>query len=468
MVQFKGLALRLIGCFAALWFGAVHVCAQGVSIGWSMAQSASTVTVGTPLVTTIRMTNNTVGLVLPTLTVTTTFSAPVTVLGTTNTSGSYTVLTNGVRFTVSGLNPLVPYQVSLGVEPLQLGSLLATTTLSSGTILNATNATETILASVVPASGDLAVAVSGLPSGILTNDLVSYTVTVTNAGPATASAPIVANVASAGIEWVSVSPTSFPVSVTNNILTIDFPALIAGGVQAATVTFRPHQSGLLALQAGVSDSTITDPNAANNNSRTTFTAGSAGTNSLTATVVSPQEYNPQTGLMEEVVRIGNPGLTAITGVRLFASGLTNVWFNAIGTNGALPFASWAGTVAAGGSVDFVVEIWNPRRTVGADPIYTAQNAPAFSPASPAGTGVVVSRAAHLGDRFLLEFPSVAGARFGVFYAAVPDAPASQWQPVFPWPTAAGDKTQWIDHGPPETPALPGAGGSRFYRVVQLP
>jgi hypothetical protein len=64
---------------------------------------------------------------------------------------------------------------------------------------------------------------------------------------------------------------------------------------------------------------------------------------------------------------------------------------------------------------------------------------------------------------LLEFRSEPGRRYVMEYSD--DGVAWKTSPVEL--TAAGDRTQWIDRGPPRTASPPAASASRFYRVRLL-
>ena len=67
--------------------------------------------------------------------------------------------------------------------------------------------------------------------------------------------------------------------------------------------------------------------------------------------------------------------------------------------------------------------------------------------------------------FLVEFPTFLGSRYYIQYAASPEGLVTNVQTVFPPLNGTGGHLQWIDNGPPKT-ASPPVDKARFYRVMK--
>lgn len=197
-------------------------------------------------------------------------------------------------------------------------------------------------------------------------------------------------------------------------------------------------------------------------------ASPCGTAELTVTALSGVTLNPQTGLYEQTIRLSNTSTNGAPAARILLTNLAaNVTvFNASGTTSGTPFLQYDLPVAAGASVDFVVEFYRATRGTIAAPTYAAEAATAAPPAAPAGTTRTVTdlSGALSNGRFLIEFTTTPGRRYAVQYSA----DSVTWKTAQPTLTAAGTHTQWFDDGPPKTESKPASVGVRFYRVVELP
>ena len=191
------------------------------------------------------------------------------------------------------------------------------------------------------------------------------------------------------------------------------------------------------------------------------------TNLLAVNPISAQRFNPQTGAMEQHVRVINPGLSTISGFRIAASGVTNVLLEAVGTNYSLPYAVYPGTLGPGESVDLLLSFFAAGRQPVSSLVYLATAEGSSLAPIPSGTEVTPSTGAWLkANAFLLEFPATIGGVYAVVYAsnvAFSDATVSR-----PYIIPNTSRPQWIDTGPPRTLSHPANNEHRFYKVIQLP
>ena len=189
------------------------------------------------------------------------------------------------------------------------------------------------------------------------------------------------------------------------------------------------------------------------------------TNLLFATFGSGQGFNPQTGLMEQLIRMTNPGASAVAGGRIVFPDINERVFNAAGTNNGRPFVALTRSLNASESADLLIEYFTPTRTTFPNPVIEAWAVPAFVPQAPTGVAVNFSQAKRLATGgLLLEFPSEPGRAYHVIYGdRVPFTNA--WR-ALPAITATADRVQWIDEGPPKTSRRPDQVPARFYRIIE--
>ncbi|WP_410576727.1 DUF11 domain-containing protein [Amycolatopsis sp. lyj-108] len=122
-----------------------------------------------------------------------------------------------------------------------------------------------------PSAADLGVTLTASPRGILTSS-IEYTVKVTNAGPAAASGIRVVSTLGTGLRFTGSSTCTNPGGAKT--VNCDFSSLASGASVTAKFSVA---AGLLSLgqvktTAKITQSSVADPNAANNASTSTCTA----------------------------------------------------------------------------------------------------------------------------------------------------------------------------------------------------
>jgi uncharacterized repeat protein (TIGR01451 family) len=176
------------------------------------------------------------------------------------------------------------------------------------------------------ASADVGVAVKDTPDPVNVNNTVTYTVGVTNFGPATANAVAVTSVLPAGATFVSVSGAGSSTPPSGGVLTRNIGTLAAGVGVAFNVTMTaPATTGVLIYDATVTSST-SDLNGANNHlaiSTTVF--DSAPLPALTGAQKSGQYVLTWPGTATNLVLVCTPSI--------LSGGWTNVPVTPVYTNG---------------------------------------------------------------------------------------------------------------------------------------
>jgi hypothetical protein len=205
----------------------------------------------------------------------------------------------------------------------------------------------------------------------------------------------------------------------------------------------------------------------NANVITTPLGGTTNDLSLDVAILTPITLNPQTGLFEQTIRANNSSTNAVNALAVLIRGLPSDArvYNASGTDPfGTPFVAQPVAVNPGESVDFVIEYYRANRQPLTQPTFSPA-ATTARPRPPKGEVISVDRTVQLqSGRFLIEFTATVGRRYLVQYS--PDMAA--WTNANPTITAAADRVQWLDDGPPKTVSPPSGLGSRFYRVFELP
>jgi uncharacterized repeat protein (TIGR01451 family) len=146
---------------------------------------------------------------------------------------------------------------------------------SNSTDPNPANNSATVTGSVVNTapSADLAVTASG-PTTAVEGNTLTYTVTVTNNGPAGATGVVLTDTLGTNLRFVSATASQGSFSQSGGVVTFSLGGLASGGTATVTVKAQALEDGSLTNSASVSSSTA-DPNAANNSASATTAVAEA-------------------------------------------------------------------------------------------------------------------------------------------------------------------------------------------------
>jgi hypothetical protein len=190
---------------------------------------------------------------------------------------------------------------------------------------------------------------------------------------------------------------------------------------------------------------------------------------LVVTNFSDMVYNPQTGLMQQTVRLSNVGSNMVAGARVMVTGLTNRLYNAVGTNSGNPYVVYGATLDAGASADLLMEYFNPLRVPFdvANSNYIAAETSAVDLSATGINATNLTIRADLGTGgYLIEFPAIINRTYTIYYSSNMNfLNAYMAQPSI---VAPANRVQWIDDGPPKTIRHPKADPQRYYRVLLNP
>ena len=449
--------------------GVVSPRAGGQQFGLSVVPSANSILVSNSLTYTITVTNLGVGTIDGI--VTNFLPVPSQFLAATNyySTGDGAYLTNSVVFLLTSLLSGNIAQMTVTVRPTAVGSITDTVVVAS-IDLGYTNTFSTkviVQVTNIVFQADLGVTMSGPGLPVITNDLMTYSVNVTNLGPNAAPGVALTNTFPFGV--IPIIPTN---QTGTNYLVVGLGTLAAGGFTNILFTVEPTNAGVLTFLASVGAPGVTDTNTANNVASTNILVTNYLSGPLGVTTNSSQTYNAQNGLMEQVITVTNDSGSAIPAARVVVTGLTNRLVNAVGTNTGDPYVYYLAPLPAGQTASLLLQYYNPARSP-----FSFSNAQlnafavpptVFSAPTPTGTSTSlnISRIVQLPNgNVLLEWPTVANQTYTVVYSD--NAAFSNAMIAPPSITAPANRLQWTDYGPPTTVSVP-TNAARFYRVFQNP
>lgn len=303
---------------------------------------------------------------------------------------------------------------------------------------------------------------------VVAGDWMTYSLGVTNTGTNAANNLVVSNTLPPGVGLTPANPASPPFTFSNNVMTFNLGTLAPGASQTLSFSVQPTNTGaltniVLPFTAGAFARNATNVSATNDITILPF-----DTNQLVAVNSSAMTYDPQNGLLEQTIQLSNIGTNQVAAARVIVSGLTNVLYNAVGTNSGNPFVQYGNSLAPGQNVLLLMQYFVPTRL----PITVANSQYAAVPVTlpnltpPPGSPFSITLVTNIpGKGLLIEFQSIPGRNYTVLYSDNPAMTNSlQAQPSI---VAQADRTQWIDNGPPNTTSPP-TNGSRFYSVLLNP
>jgi uncharacterized repeat protein (TIGR01451 family) len=457
--------------FAAL-FAAIIIFgtkAEAQSFGLSVTNSPNPVVVNNSLTYTISVTNQT-GLLLTNFFVTNTLSAPVQFTSASSSYGTNSVFTNSTSliFSFGQFTNGNVAQMTMTLQPQNAGFLTNSITVSSTQVTNI--ASTNIVVQVITAQADLGVAMAGPNQAVVTNDLMTYGVTVMNFGPSAAPNVVLTNTLPSGVILKSVSPNQAFSVVASNLI-FNLGTLANGGFVNFQFTVEPTNAGVLTFSASVGAAGLLDTNIANNSANTNITVTDYLSGQLIAVTNSAQTINLQNGLTEQSILLSNIGTNSVAASRVVVTGLTNRLFNAAGTNNGNPFVIYNATLGTNQSVNLLLQFF-PR---GSFPLTNGQlqalavPVSSLSPpaASSTSTNLNITRIVQLSDgNMLIEWQAITNRTYTVVYSD--NVLFSNAMIAPPSIVAPANEVQWIDYGPPTTVSAPTNSGARFYRVFLNP
>lgn len=431
------------------------------SLELGVRTSPAVATLSRELTYALTLSNRSGGL-LTNVVVNSTFSAAVEYVSATNRAGTAGLEGSAVVFRIPQLPNTSNAVMSLIVQPLSAGSLTNTFQMLALNINEVTNEVTRVFA----ADANLGVSLTVDTNTLVTGDWTEYRLAVTNAGPEGIPRFVVTNLLPAAAQFLTVSPSNAPATIMGTQLVFSAGALAAGSNVSFNVRLQVNAAGTNVVSAEVNSPDVRDPLPSDDTAVETWLLASPTAGVLAASFVSSQTFNPQTGLMEQVIRLTNSTGSAVAGGRVLFPDLEQRLFNAGGTNAGRPFVALTRSLGAGESANLLLEYYVPARVAFGDPAVEAWAVPVYVPTPAPGEGVtgVTGRRLASGG-LLLEFPAEPGRVYEVVYDD--DVTFSGAVRALPSISAPGDRVQWMDEGPPKTSRRPDEVSARFYRILKV-
>lgn len=457
--------LRMLVLLVALIFTGARAEAQ--SFGLSVTTPTNSIAVSNSVIYTINVTNLT-GFLLTDALVTNLFSTSVQFL-----SGSQAFATNSnsAVFDLGAFAAGGTVQLTLTVQPTSAGFITNTVTVATPDQTNTASTNIVIQATNIVTLADLGVVIAVPAQSVITNDVTTYGVNVTNLGPSTASNVMLTNTLPPGVILIGVLPTNQTYSVASSNLIFNLGTLTNGGYANLQFTIQPTNAGALNFSASVGTAGILDTNTANNSASTNITVITYLPGALVAVTNSAQIVNHQNGLIEQSILLSNVGTNSIAAARIVVTGLTNRLFNAVGTNSGNPFVIYSTALATNQNVTLLLQYFprNPFPFTNGQLNAFAVPVPNWTPpaAASTSTNLNITRIVTLTNgNTLIEWQAITNHTYTVVYSD--NILFSNAMIAPPSIVAPANEVQWIDYGPPTTVRTPTNSSARFYRVFLNP
>jgi hypothetical protein len=198
---------------------------------------------------------------------------------------------------------------------------------------------------------------------------------------------------------------------------------------------------------------------------------------LAVSLISTQMYDSGNGLVEQWMQLTNTGSSPVASARVAVTGLlTNMLFNAAGTNNGNPFVIYGSTLNPGKSANMLLQFFalnyfafnnsqlQPFATSLAN---LSPPANLFGPTSPYLVFRSTTTNFMFGGTEIAYFWSVPGLNYTLEYSDNPQFA----NPLVMLPisrTAGANQILFYDNGPPATVSFPTNNAPRYYRMYINP
>jgi uncharacterized repeat protein (TIGR01451 family) len=297
--------------------------AQVADLALAKAVSNPTPTVGSTITFTITLTNlgsdtaNVVGVTDP-------LPAGLTFVSATPSQGTYTPAT-GLWTVVGAINTGASQTLAIVATVVGPGAMSNTATIAFSDQFDSDIANNTATVTVTPQQADLALAKIVSNATPTVGDTITFTITLTNAGPDTAPGVAVTDLLPAGLTFVSATPSQGTYTPATGLWTVG--TITTGTPQTLAIVATVAGASAMSNTATISDSDQFDSNTSNNSATVTVTPQAAGAADL-ALAKTVSNATPTVGsTVTFTITLTNAGPDTATGVavtELLPAGLTFV------------------------------------------------------------------------------------------------------------------------------------------------
>jgi uncharacterized delta-60 repeat protein/uncharacterized repeat protein (TIGR01451 family) len=229
----------------------------------SVSASAGSVVVSNNLTYTVSVTNYGPGSATGVM-ITNTIPATATLLSSNASQGSVTVAGTQVVWNAGTLATNAGATLTLTIRANSVGSITNAVVASANELdPNTVNNSGSVAATVVAATADVSLSMIGTPNPVLLGSNVTYTLTISNAGPAAATAVSITNTLPPGATLISTLPANSYVKVGDVLTFTNLGNIVSGGQLSATIVIKPGFGGTI-TNIATAASSVSDPFKLNN------------------------------------------------------------------------------------------------------------------------------------------------------------------------------------------------------------
>ncbi len=202
--------------------------------------------------------------------------------------------------------------ITVVVLPTQAGTIFSSANVTStDPELDPSNNSVSIATSVFPPVADLAVGLAAAPNPTIVGGTLTYTVSVTNTGPATASGVVLSNTLPLTVLINSASSSQGSIVIAGNVVICNVGLLFSGGRATATINVTPQAYGTIYATASAS-ALQPDPFLANNT--VTLATGVGQAADVAVSIVDTPDPVVLTSNLTYVITATNSGPNTATNV----------------------------------------------------------------------------------------------------------------------------------------------------------
>lgn len=215
---------------------------------------------------------------------------PVSLTQTTNAGGYYSF--SSVMAGTYSLTEKTPSGYIAGKDAAgSLGGVVGSNTISSVSLAMGANGLNYDFGNLLPA--DMAIVKTVYPSSVNTGQAVTYTLTVTNYGPATAQGIVVRDPLPAGETFLNASGPGWTCTQANGTITCTIASMADGASSVITINADAPQTGGTYTNTATVSATTPDTNLSNNSSSATLLVNviSPTSGSTQSIVASPRDLS---------------------------------------------------------------------------------------------------------------------------------------------------------------------------------
>ena len=244
---------------------------SGVDLSIAKTDDPDPVLVGDALTYTLAVTNNGPSISAG-VTTTDVLPSSVVFVSVTSTAGTCTESGGTVSCSLGSLAVGQTVTSTIVVIPTATGTITNTASVS-GNEPDPDSSNNTVAQTTFVSGADLSIAKTDDPDPVLVGDTLTYTLTVTNNGPAVSTGVTTTDVLPSSVVFVSVTSTAGACAESGGVVTCSLGGLAVGDAVTSTIVVIPTAAGTITNAASVSGNEP-DPDSSNNSvTQTTFVSG---------------------------------------------------------------------------------------------------------------------------------------------------------------------------------------------------